>query len=105
MDDRDAIGFLVFVAVLAITFIAGKTSNRRKCLPGCFAQSFLGGRHHQVRGINVVRLPSPVDPPAASQDQGLDEIAIFTGSLQAGRRFDHASRDAWKAQPIPFSDF
>jgi hypothetical protein len=29
-DDTDTIGFLIFVGVLAITFIAGKLSERRK---------------------------------------------------------------------------
>ena len=58
-----------------------------------------------MRGINVVRFPSPVDPPATSQDQALHKVAIFTGSLHAGRRIDHASRDAWKAQPVELSHF
>ena len=58
-----------------------------------------------MRGVNVVRLSSPVDPPAASQDQALDEVAILAGSLHAGRRVDHASRDTWKTQSVEFSDF
>ena len=58
-----------------------------------------------MRGINVVRFPSPVDPPATSQDQALHKVAIFTGSPHAGRRIDHASRDAWKAQPVELSHF
>jgi hypothetical protein len=58
-----------------------------------------------MRGINVVRLPSPVDPPATSQNQALHEVAIFAGSLDAGRRIDHSGRDAWKPQPVQRSDF
>lgn len=58
-----------------------------------------------MRGINVVRLPSPVDPPATSQDQALHEVAIFAGSIRASRRIDHSGRDAWKTQPVQLSDF
>ena len=61
--------------------------------------------NHQVWRIDIVRLAALVDPPAASQNQALDEVAIFAGSLYACRRFDHSSRDAWKTQPVELSDF
>jgi hypothetical protein len=58
-----------------------------------------------MRRVNVIRLPSPVDPPAASQDEGLYEVAIFAGPFHACGRIDHSGRDAWKTEAVELSDF
>ena len=68
------------------------------------AFALTGSGNYQIWRIDIVRLAVFVDPPTTSLDEALNEVRVAS-CLDISRRFDHASRDAWETQPVPFSDF
>ncbi len=60
---------------------------------------FSAGYWNQVGRMDVIRLATLVDPPAASQNEALNEVRILP-DLNIGGRLDHTRCDPGKRQPV-----